>query len=294
MLEGACHSVVDAAPAPTEPTYAFPDSTDEIWRSLSVSGLDDDARFSPNLGCFVIRWAEKIILCDAGIGPGPNAYLGGIGGQLPSALAALGIAPDDVDALIFTHLHMDHIGWASESAANGQRRATFQNATYFVAADELDYWAGGASNAKEHHHQAFETILRPLTGSERLRPLAYNEPILPGITLLATPGHTPGHASIRFTRGDERLVIAGDIFHCPGQVERPDWCHRADMDPQGATATRRAFIKQAASEDWLVAAGHFRNGLQFGTIASQGDGHRFVPVDSAVVAKSIIHQGRLS
>lgn len=294
MLAESCRALVDAAPGPVGATEAFPASTAEGWRRLALSGLDDQGYFSPNLGCFIVHWAGKLVLCDAGIGPGPNAYLGGLRGHLPRQLAAVGIMPDDVAAVVFTHLHMDHIGWATQLADDGQRLPTFTNADYFVAETELDFWTSGAASARVHHRDAFDTILRPLAASGRLAAVAYDAPTLPGMSLLSTPGHTPGHASILFGQGKEQLVIAGDIFHCPGQVERPEWHHRADMDPDMARTTRRAFIEQAASQGWLVAAGHFRNGLQVGTIAAQGDGHRFVPVDAAMASKSaFVHQRRL-
>jgi len=294
VLAAACRAVIDAAPGPVGATEAFPTSTAAGWRSLTLSGLDGAGCFSPNLGCFIVHWAGKLVLCDAGIGPGPNAYLGGLRGDLLHQLAAMGIMPDDVAAVVFTHLHMDHIGWATRIADDGQRRWTFPKADYFVAKTELDFWTSGATGARVHHIDAFDAILRPLVSSGRLTAVAYDAPILAGMSLLATPGHTPGHASIVFGQGHEQLVVAGDIFHCPGQVERPEWHHRADMDPNLARITRRAFIAQAASQGWLVAAGHFRNGLQVGTIAPQGDGHRFVPVDAAMASKfAFVHQGRL-
>lgn len=288
------YAIADAAPAPVGAMAAFPASTAEGWRRIELSGLDEQGYFSPNLGCFIVPWAGTLVLCDAGIGPGPNAYLGGLRGHLPDQLAAIGIRPEDVGAVVFTHLHMDHIGWATRLGGDGQRVATFNNADYFVADAELDFWLGGAAGARIHHVEAFNTILRPLAESGRLAPLACNAPILPGMSLLPTPGHTPGHASILFARDGERLVIAGDVFHCPGQVERPDWGHRADMDPDMARNTRHAFIEQAASQGWLVAAGHFRDGLQLGTIAAQGGGHCFKPVEVATVSASAFnHQGRL-
>ena len=286
-------AINDATPAPVSATEAFPDTTAADWTVLGLSGLDDQHMFSPNLGCFILRWADRLVLCDAGIGPGPNAYLNGLSGHLPRQLAAIGVAPADISAVVFTHLHMDHIGWVTQIGPDGQRQATFPNADYIVAQDELDFWMGGAAGARAHHRDAFETVFRPLADSGRLRPAAWDAPILDGMRLLSTPGHTPGHASILFTRDDAQLVIAGDIFHCPGQVERPQWHHRADMDPDLARITRRAFIQHAASQGWLVAAGHFRDGLQLGTIAAQGDGHRFVPVNAAMASSCAFVQGRL-
>lgn len=254
---------------------------------MALSGLDANGQFSPNLGCFVVRHGDKLVLCDAGIGPGPNAYLGGLHGDLPNQLAALGIGPSDISAVVFTHLHMDHIGWATQPDADGRRVATFPGADYFVAEAELEYWAAGAPGARAHHREAFESIFRPLAALGRIVPVPQDTPIMPGLSLLPTPGHTPGHASIMFTQDDEKLVVAGDIFHCPGQVECPQWGHRADMDPDMARNTRCAFIEQAASERWLVAAGHFRDGLQLGTIEQQGDRHRFSPIEAAMAPDRI-------
>lgn len=273
---------------------AFPTSVADEWKQLKLSGLDVEGRFSPNLGCFLVPWAGRLVLCDAGIGPGPNAYLGGLRGHLPEALASHGVTPDQIAAVVFTHLHMDHIGWATSLDSTGQRVASFPDADYFVAAPEMTFWATGATGARAHHREAFETIFRPLERLGHLVPVTHGEPILAGLSLISTPGHTPGHSSIRFEQGDQCMVVAGDIFHCPGQVERPDWHHRADMDPDQARITRKTFIKQAASEHWLIAAGHFRDGLQSGHISAKNDGFRFEPLNATANRKTTaIQQGRL-
>ena len=275
MLIDTVLAISDAEPAPVPAVLSFPGSDAAGWAALDLSGLDAEGRFSPNLGCFLLRRPGCTVLCDLGIGPGPSAYLDGLTGRLPDVLAAEGLAPADIDAVIFTHLHMDHVGWATRAGADGRRVATFPRADYFVAEPEYAFWASGAPGAKPHHVAAFDTAFRPLLGLGRLFPVVHGETILPGMRLLATPGHTPGHAAILFE--PERLVIAGDIFHCPGQIERPEWGHRADMDPDAARDTRRAFLRRSADEGWTVGCGHFRDGLQLGHIAAAAAGFRFVP-----------------
>ncbi|MBL4916725.1 MBL fold metallo-hydrolase [Szabonella alba] len=269
--------VVDAAPAPVAALASFPGSDADGWGRIGLTGLTPALDFAPNLGCFLVRHRDRLVLCDTGIGPGPNIYLDGLRGSLLQRLAAIGVAPDQIDLVLFTHLHMDHIGWASQPGPGGGRIATFPKAHYIAAGDELDYWSSGAVSAKAHHHAAYAEILHPLVATGAVAGIAPGTDITPGLRFLAMPGHTPGHCAIRFDGGPQPLVIAGDVFHCPGQVERPDWSHRADMDPDRAHRTRQDFLEQAAAENWRIGAGHFRNGLAFGEIAAKGGGYRFVP-----------------
>lgn len=266
----------DAAPEPVAAEQAFPGSDRAGWQRLAFPGLDDDLRFAPNLGCFLLRHRGRTVLCDAGIGPGPNAWLGGLRGALPDRLDRLGVRPEEVDLVIFTHLHMDHIGWATLPAPDGARHPMFANADHVVDRTELDFWAADPAAARPHHREAFDAIFRPLIAAGRVQGVAAEEEFAPGIRLMEMAGHTPGHSAIRCD-DDPALVVAGDVFHCPGQVERPDWGHRADMDPGRARRTREAFIARAAAEKWHVAAGHFRDGLSLGEIVAEGAGHRFLP-----------------
>lgn len=266
--------IVDAVPAPVPATQSFPGTVEAQWSGLKLAGLNSQTEFHPNLGCFLVRIADQYILCDAGIGPGPNQYLDGLEGHLPERL---GIDPQQIGMVIFTHLHMDHIGWTTLADEAGARRPTFPNAQYVVADEEYAFWAAHPGTARPHHIEAFETIFRPLEMLGVLRTVSYGEEIVSGVSLLSFPGHTPGHAVIRFAGEDRDFVVAGDVFHCPGQIERPDFCHRADMAPELARQSRVKFIKQCASENWLIGAGHFRNGLQLGTIVAQDGGFVFAP-----------------
>lgn len=278
----------DASPAPVPAEQSFPGSTAAEWGDLEMSGLDPDGCFSPNLGCFLVRRNGLLVLCDAGIGRGPNAYLGGLSGHLIQSLALHGIAPDDISLVVFTHLHMDHIGWAAEVASSGVIAPTFPRARYVAPLVELDYWASDPQEARAHHREAFDASIRPLLAEGRMEGVAAGGGIEPGMRFIATPGHTPGHCSIAFEASGGTLVVAGDVFHAPGQVERPDWPHRADMDPDEARRTRRRFIAEAASGDWLLACGHFRDGLSFGRIEKVGPGCRFAPLAGE---GGIIHLG---
>lgn len=268
----AIHALVDARPEPVPVTWSFPAVREEEWEDIRCAGLDPDGCFAPSLGCFLVRMGGTFILCDAGIGPGPNTYLGGLSGSLPALLAELEVGASDIDAVVFTHLHMDHVGWAGSLAG-----PHFPNATYYAPAEDFAYFAKGAPGTGRHHVTAFEACVRPLAETGRLTLLEDDAPILPGMRYFPTPGHTPGHQSLLFRSGSQKLCIIGDVFHCPAQVERPEWSHRADFDATEARRSRRELIERAATEDWLLAAGHFRDGLQFGRIAPVGEGCTWRP-----------------
>lgn len=261
------HPLIDAVPGPVPVTWSYPDVAEGEWPAVGLAGLDPQGRFQPSLGAFLVETGGALILCDAGIGPGPNAYLGGLEGRLPALIAEAGFTADDVTAVVFTHLHMDHIGWASEDGA-----ARFPHAAYFAPTTDVAYFAGGARGMGPHHVEAFEASLRPLLSDCRVTLIEDGGAMLPGLSYRATPGHTPGHQSILIEAGGETLAVCGDVFHAPAQVERPQWSHRADHDPARARNTRRAFMDAAMAGGFTLAAGHFRDGLQFGRIVTGTDG----------------------
>lgn len=270
-------ALVDAVPDPVPPAWSFPEVPAGAWTGSAAGSLDEAGCFRPNLGCFAVRTPDGTLLVDLGIGPGPNAYLNGLRGRLPDRLAEAGLAFGDVAAVAFTHLHMDHVGWAVTGAAGGEAGIGCPGVPHYVAADELAYWQNAPESAGGHHREAFRSCVAPLVGAGLVRTVDDGEPFLPGIAFLATPGHTPAHRSVTIATGEGTVAIAGDVFHCPAQVAEPDWCHRADGDPALARATRRAFLAQAAEGGWLIAAGHFRDGAMFGRIEALRRGYRFVP-----------------
>jgi len=265
----------DAVPEPVSPSWSFPDVPPEAWPGHAEGSLDEAGCFRPNLGCFVVRSPDRTLLVDMGIGPGPNAYLEGIGGRLPDLLAEAGLGFADISGVIFTHLHMDHVGWATTAGPDGGSRVSCPDVPHYVAARELAWWQDASSAARPHHRMAYDACIAPVLDAGLMRPIDGDQAFLPGVRYLATPGHTPGHSSVVIDTGQESLVITGDVFHCPAQVARPDWSHRADHDRDTARTSRETFIDTAAARRWLLAAGHFRDGWTFGRIAATASGHRF-------------------
>ena len=270
-------ALVDAVPAPVDPAWSFPDVAPEALSGIADGSLNPDGRFQPNLGCFLLRLPGSAVLVDAGIGPGPNDYLGGLTGHLPERLAAERLSTADIDVVIFTHLHMDHVGWSVTQLGGEATSPTFANADHFVGAAELAYWLDPDDRALPHHRDAVDRCIQPLATRGSLRTVSPDEEILPGVSLAETPGHTPGHSSVRVRTKRADLVIAGDVMHCPAQAGHPSWCHRADMDPALAAKTRARFLKGAVEEGWTIAACHFRDGLQIGRVERGADSYRWRP-----------------
>jgi glyoxylase-like metal-dependent hydrolase (beta-lactamase superfamily II) len=231
---------------------AIPDANVERYRELG--GVDAAGMVAAQLTTFVIRAAGRLILVDTGIGPdlGGLAAMGMTGevGKLPVALRAAGIEPEAVDAVVMTHLHSDHIGWNSIDR-DGVFVPAFPKARYIVPRRE---WEAREAIADEG---ARARSLQPVEASGQLTLVEDGHTVAPGVTLLATPGHTPGHTSVLVFDGGSGGVITGDAVHHPGEMENPEVTAVFDSDPEQARTTRRALVERAEAEGLVVLGGHF-------------------------------------
>jgi glyoxylase-like metal-dependent hydrolase (beta-lactamase superfamily II) len=263
-------ALTDCAPAPQRWGEAFPDADAAARPELRTRWFADD-RFHTRFGVFLLRHAHHTVLIDAGMGPGPVAYFPGLAGTLMERLATIGVAPGEIDTVLFTHLHVDQVGWACDV----QGHPNFSAARYIVAEQEWKHWSENGERAgRAHHVAAVRSHVRPLSGAGRLSPVPSDTEIVPGAFLRAARGHTPGHHVLEVHCAGRILLLAGDLWHCAAQIGEPNWCHRADMDPARAVATRRRIAAWAAAERAVIGAGHFPLDIAFGEIAD-GD---YVPI----------------
>jgi glyoxylase-like metal-dependent hydrolase (beta-lactamase superfamily II) len=268
-----------------------------------------DGMVSMEIGAFLVRSGDRTILIDAGSGPalapgqmaGASAddpelvgYLESVGrggekltaaidsiasavvdhGELIASLETMGVRPDDVTDVVLTHLHHDHVGWV---AVDGT--ATFPRADYYCDERDADFFVGpdptdeaipricwGAMSATER--------LAPVLG--RMKMWSDDTTIAPGVTILRTPGHTPGSSVVVLSSGPDRALLLGDVVHCPLEMLDDDWHALVDVDPVTAQRTREALFREIDG-DTVLGAPHFP-GLEFGRMLPGEQVRRWVPM----------------
>ena len=236
------------------PTEAFPASSMDIWRSEYSDLLDGAGLIHPRFGSFVVNSGGKLVLVDTGLG-GPDA-------TLISDMSANGIEREEVDLVVLTHIHPDHVGW---NLSDGS--PTFPNARYLVTRTDWDHWTQPEVRAQAPH---VDEQMMPLEDLNVLDLIEGEYDVTEELTTLPTPGHTPGHISVVVASGGESAFILGDVAHTPAQAKYTDWSPVFDTDPDLARETRHTILDRLESEGTLVASGHFPD-TGYGRFVRSGD-----------------------
>jgi glyoxylase-like metal-dependent hydrolase (beta-lactamase superfamily II) len=221
---------------------------------------------------YVVKTPHHTILVDSCIGndkPRPlrpkwnmktdDTYMQG--------LAAAGISVADIDVVMCTHLHVDHVGWNTR-LENGRWVPTFPNARYVFAKGEFDYWT--EQNAKAEVPPFADSVL-PVVEANRAEIVGSDFAIGDHVRILPTPGHTPGHVAFTFGKASDAAVFSGDLIHSPLQTRYPDLSVKFDVDQAQAAATRRSFLERYCDTDTLCCTAHFPS-PSTGRIRRWGDG----------------------
>jgi glyoxylase-like metal-dependent hydrolase (beta-lactamase superfamily II) len=169
--------------------------------------------------------------------------------------------PADVEGIICTHLHVDHVGWNTH-LVDGQWVPTFSNATHFMIKSEHDYWKRLADNHDGvdpflDAAAVFDDSVRPIVDAGLAKFVEPDAAVTPEVTLIPSPGHTPGHISVLVESKGESAVITGDLMHMPCQIGHPEWSSAYDTDQVAAVATRRKFLERFADTQTTVIGTHF-------------------------------------
>ncbi len=271
-------AVVETA-GPTRPTWLFPAATPEAlaphraW--LAPHFIDAEGRLRQSVHTFVIRSFDLTVLVDTCIGNDKDR-----GGRRPfhmlrtaflDDLREAGVAPETVDVVICTHLHVDHVGWNTR-LADGRWVPTFPRARYLFARREWEHWT---SEEDDGTKRILTDSVAPVLDAGLADLVAMDHRVADGIRLEPTPGHTPGHVSVRLASDGADAVITGDLMHHPVQVAEPAWQSAFDTDPAQARETRRAFCARYADRPVAVLGTHFHHPTA-GRIVSHRDAWRFV------------------
>jgi glyoxylase-like metal-dependent hydrolase (beta-lactamase superfamily II) len=256
-----------------QPSWAPEAAKPELESLLKREYLPVD-HVALSVNVVVIKGPGGVMLFDGGAG----ASFGPAAGRLVKGLAKIGIAPVDVKWIFVTHAHMDHIGGLVEGNA-----LVFPAAKIIAAKTEVDFWSGanpdlsGMRTPAEARTQMAGAIKGCL---EVLKPnLELKGPgkVTPSVELVASPGHTPGHAMFLVSEGDDKLLVFGDIVHLWAlQFPHPEWTMAYDVDPKQAIATRKKVFEKAAADRPLLAGYHMPfPGL--GHARSAGKGYEWAP-----------------
>jgi glyoxylase-like metal-dependent hydrolase (beta-lactamase superfamily II) len=227
-----------------------------------------------SLQSYVVRTPHHTILVDSCIGNDKErelfpAWHMKTDDTYMRGLAAIGIAVDDIDVVMCTHLHPDHVGWNTR-LSNGRWVPTFPKARYLFSKREYDHWAG--EHAKTPIDYIADSVL-PIVEAKRADFVTSEHVLDDHVRLQSTPGHTPDHFAVALGRGATEAVLAGDLVHSPLQTRYPELSMAFDFDPKQAATTRRRFFEQYCDTKTLCCTTHFPSPSS-GRITRWGDGFR--------------------
>ncbi len=229
---------------------------------------------------FVVRTPERAVIIDTGVGndkprDGSPAWHLRQGSYLAD-LAAVGVTPEDVDLVLCTHLHIDHVGWNTRLVA-GRWRPTFPNARYIFAGEEFEFWKHESRKPGSNEPCIADSVL-PVADAGQALLVAGNHVVDEYLRFEPSPGHTPGHVFVRLRTSAGEAVFSGDVMHRTVQVAEPQWNSRFCQDPVRARAAREDFVARHADSGVLVLAAHFPKP---GFIVRRDGGYRFEALELA-------------
>ncbi len=231
----------------------------------------DLSKYEPSCNIVLYRDGVNTVLFDVGAGPDfmPTC------GTLPESLAAIGLSPDEVTQVIFTHAHPDHIWGVLDDFDD----PVFTNATFHFGRKEWDYWWDPAtvdSIGDDRASFAVGAKRRMEAIEDRVEFFDDGQEILPGIASRASFGHTPGHMAFEIRDGSDAVMIVGDAISNPHVAfERPDWHSGTDQDPETAATTRQSLLDQIAHAQMSIIGFHLPDG-GIGRVEKTGSAYRFI------------------
>ena len=258
--------------------FILPDATREA--ALEIGWLQPhfmtaEGRLIMSIHALVVETGERRIVVDTCIGNDKQRSIPNWTNMQTSFLAdlaAAGYPPDDIDTVLCTHLHVDHVGW-NTMLVDGEWVPTFKNARYLMAKTEFDYWSGDGQEENDYG-DIFADSVRPVFDAGLIDLVDMDHKLTDEVWLEPTPGHTPGHVSVKISSQGEDALITGDFIHHPCQMARLEWQSSADYDGEAAEKMRRETLARYADTPVLVIGTHFATPTA-GHVVRDGDVFRF-------------------
>jgi glyoxylase-like metal-dependent hydrolase (beta-lactamase superfamily II) len=253
----------------------FPAATAEALDAidwLKPRFIDADHNVTLSIQALFVRTPDKLIMVDTCMGNDKRRAAAGnmLKTDFLQRIQAAGFAREDVDVVLCTHLHLDHVGW-NTMLVDGRWIPTFPNARYLIGRTEFDYWRG---QTEGDDPVLFADSVQPMFDAGVVDLVEIDHSICQEVRLVSTPGHTPGHVSVRISSGGAEAMITGDMAHHPAQFARPDWASFVDYDGAASAETRRRVLGDIAGTTTLVIGTHFVAPTA-GRIVRDGEAWRF-------------------
>jgi len=233
----------------------------------------DEGRLNMSIHSLIVETPKHRIVVDTGLGNDKQ------GRNVPTwnnrnepfleKLTAAGFPPESIDTVLCTHLHVDHVGWNTK-LVGGKWVPTFARARYVFGSSEYEYWRD--HSVDEAHVAVFNDSVKPIMDAGKAELIASDAKLTDEITMIPTPGHSPGHMSIHIKSDGEEGLLTGDVAHHPCQMAHLDWSSTADSDPKQSVVARRDLFSRFADRPVLVIGGHYNAGH----IKRDGDAFKFV------------------
>jgi glyoxylase-like metal-dependent hydrolase (beta-lactamase superfamily II) len=248
-----CDGVLETSDSIEDSFLGAPAGTWDDVRARYPDTVGSSGVWRLHVHCYALRSAGRTVLVDTGIGPvtAPAFAWAKQPGRLPVELAEAGVEAAEVDTVIVTHVHDDHLGW---TAFDGGRTLHFPNARYVIHRND---WEWMAESEDPEDVEIFAELMKPIADLGALQLTEDRLEISRELTVVPAPGHTPGHQIVLVDSGDERAIVAGDTANHPVQVTLPKVASGTDADPELAVRTRTDLLEQAEREDRLFVTGHF-------------------------------------
>ena len=221
----------------------------------------DEGRLKMSIHSLVVETPTRRIVVDTGLGNDKQ------GRNVPTwnnrdtpfleTMTAAGFAPDSIDTVLCTHLHVDHVGWNTK-LVGGKWVPTFPKARYVFGKAEYEYWRDHSTEPDKV--AVFNDSVKPIVEADRADLIPGDHRLCEEISMIPTPGHSPGHISVLIESDGERGLLTGDVAHHPCQMAHLGWSSTADSDQRQSAATRLELFSRFADTPTLVIGGHYAAG----------------------------------
>lgn len=280
--------LVEIARLPFDKKWLFANADDEVIEA-NRNWLDE-RYIEPGTGRFILshhsyvvrtsRWTAIVDTCCGNHKERPRVPVWHrLSQPYLDNMCALGVRPEDVDFVMCTHLHVDHVGWNTR-LVDGRWVPTFPKARYLMGQTEYDHWEQRHQRKPEHpvNHGSFEDSVLPIVAAGQAEFVQSDHCLFDdrqaGVRFVPAPGHTIGNMMIDLRGGQDHAVMSGDVIHHPIQCAAPWLANAADFDPAAAAATRLALLRQLADTPSILLTGHFPAPTA-GRVVSHGGAFRF-------------------